>query len=499
MRSPTEVPAVRVAPQNTRALRRDGDYVLYWMIAARRTRSSFGLERAIGWARKLDKPLVVLEALRAGYPWASDRFHAFVIDGMRDQAAAFAAAGVRYVPYVEPAPGAGKGLLEALAQRACVVVTDEFPCFFLPRMVKSAATKLGVLLEAIDGNGLLPLRATETDFPTAYAFRRFLQKNLAQHLVAQPLAEPLEECVELPRDADLAAGIAKRWPAASATLLAGDARALAKLPIDHTVTVAAKKGGERAAQDAMRAFVRTTLPRYAEERSEPGSGASSGLSPWLHFGHVSPHDALAEIAKAEGWSPKQIATTTNGRKEGWWNLGASAEAFLDELVTWRELGYVFAFHRPDYDQFESLPEWAQKTLLEHADDPREHVYTLEQFAAARTHDPLWNAAQTQLVREGVIHNYLRMLWGKKIVEWTTHPREALAVMIELNNRYALDGRNPNSYSGIFWVLGRFDRPWSPKRKVFGTIRWMSSANTAKKLDVDGYLAKYSPGSKSLFD
>ena len=177
-------------------------------------------------------------------------------------------------------------------------------------------------------------------------------------------------------------------------------------------------------------------------------------------------------------------------------MSQPAEAFLDELVTWRELGYVFCFHRPDYERFESLPDWARATLAEHASDPRPHVYSLDDLLHARTHDRIWNAAQTQLLREGTIHNYLRMLWGKKILEWSATPELALAHLIELNNRFALDGRNPNSYSGIFWTLGRFDRPW-PERKVFGTIRCMTSDSTARKLDLDSYLSRFTP-QKALF-
>ena len=155
-------------------------------------------------------------------------------------------------------------------------------------------------------------------------------------------------------------------------------------------------------------------------------------------------------------------------------------------MTWRELGYNMSSHRDDYDQYESLPDWVQATLAKHEGDPREQVYSLDEFATAATHDPLWNAAQTQLVREGRIHNYLRMLWGKKILEWSATPRDALATMIELNNRYALDGRNPNSYSGIFWTLGRYDRPWGPERPIFGSVRYMSSDNTRKKLRANDY-------------
>jgi len=162
-------------------------------------------------------------------------------------------------------------------------------------------------------------------------------------------------------------------------------------------------------------------------------------------------------------------------------------------VTWREMGYNFSAHRADYQQYDSLPEWARKTLNEHARDERAHLYTLEEFAAGATHDPLWNAAQMQIVREGWMHNYLRMLWGKKILEWTRTPQEAAGVMIELNNKYGLDGRNPNSYSGIFWVLGRYDRPWGPERPIYGQIRYMTSENTARKVSVKNYIAKYAPG------
>ena len=173
-------------------------------------------------------------------------------------------------------------------------------------------------------------------------------------------------------------------------------------------------------------------------------------------------------------------------------MGEAAESFLDELITWREVGYNMCALRSDFDQYESLPEWARKTLDEHAGDPRPHVYDLQQLESAGTHDPLWNAAQWQLVTTGRMHNYLRMLWGKKILEWSPTPRAALQVMLELNNKYALDGRNPNSYSGIFWVLGRYDRAWGPERPVFGKIRFMSSENTARKLKVKRYIERFTP-------
>ena len=179
-----------------------------------------------------------------------------------------------------------------------------------------------------------------------------------------------------------------------------------------------------------------------------------------------------------------------GSREGFFKGHPSVEAFLDQMITWRETGYHYCHHVRGFDRYESLPEWARRTLDKHASDRREYIYTLEQFEHAQTHDPLWNAAQNQLRREGTLHNYLRMLWGKKILEWSPDPRTALSIMIELNNKYGLDGRDPNSYTGIFWTLGRFDRPWAPERDIFGTVRYMSSENTARKVKVKEYLRRY---------
>lgn len=488
-----EAPPLRLRSANERPWRSKGDHVLYWMSAARRGGFNFALQHAAARAAQLGKPLIVLEALRCDYRWASARLHRFVLDGMRDNARWFAERGVAYHAYVEPEVGAGKGLLRALSERACGVVTDEFPCFFLPRMLAAAAAQCPARLEVVDSNGLLPLQAAPNDFPTAYAFRRFLQKELPAHVGAAPLADALAQ-VSLP-SAAIPTAIAARWPAATESLLAGEARELARLPIDASVAITALRGGAQAARAALRRFLDVKLVDYGEKRNQPEPEMTSRLSPYLHFGHISVHEVLAELARREQWTPARVASKANGKREGWWNMSQPAEGFLDELVTWRELGYVFCARRADYEHYESLPAFALATLDKHAADPRPHVYSLEQFERAQTHDRVWNAAQRQLLREGYIHNYLRMLWGKKILEWSRTPREALAVLIELNNRYALDGRNPNSYSGIFWTLGRFDRPW-PERAIFGTVRCMTSDSTERKLDLEPYLAKY--GEAGLF-
>ena len=464
-------------------MRADGDYVLYWMIAARRTGWNFALDRAVEWSERLRRPLVIFEALRWDFPWHSRRMRRFVADGMTANAKSLRRANALYYPYLEQAAGDCKGLLAALASRASVVVTDEFPCSFLPRMVAAAGSKSPVLMEQVDSNGLLPLRAAPKEFPTAFSFRRFLQKQLPEHLLNVPSADPLAK-LKAPRLKALPTAILRRWPMASL-----DASPTAGLNQSNL------RGGSAAARKRLIGFLLDKLSSYPERRNEPSDDGTSGLSPYLHFGHISAHELFAALARKERWAPEKVAVRSNGSGTGWWGMSRAVEAFVDQFVTWRELGFNSCHWRKDYDRYESLPDWARKTLKEHEGDRRTSLYSFEELDRAQTHDALWNAGQNQLLTEGRMHNYVRMLWGKKILEWTRSPREALAAMIELNNRYALDGRDPNSYSGIFWCLGRYDRAWGPERPIFGKVRYMSSANTGRKLDVKAYLRKYAPGKR----
>jgi deoxyribodipyrimidine photo-lyase len=360
-------------------------------------------------------------------------------------------------------------------------------------MVDAAADRLPVRLRVVDSNGLLPLRAADKAFSAAYHFRRFLQRTLPEHLDRAPMADPLSE--PLPRLGSVPQSILERWPAAPAALLDGRPESLAALAIDHDVRPVSYRGGTRAAAGILRRFLDQRLAAYADERNDPDADATSGLSPWLHWGHVSVHEVLAELARREEWDISRIAHGASGAKAGWWNMSAAAESFLDELVTWRELGFNTCTFMPDYDAFTSLPDWAQATLADHASDPRPHVYSREQFESAATHDPLWNAAQRQLMGEGRIHNYLRMLWGKKILEWSKTPQDAFALAIELNNRWSVDGRNPNSYAGISWVFGRYDRGW-PERAIYGKVRSMSSDSTRRKVTIDDYMRRWGADAQS---
>jgi deoxyribodipyrimidine photo-lyase len=462
------------------------------MTAARRSSWNFALDRAVEWAHALKQPLVVLEALECDYPWASERLHRFVIDGMRDNARSFSSSGVTYYPYVEPAPGAGRGLLAALSRSAAVVVADEAPVFILPAILRAAAAHVQSRFEAVDGNGILPLTAVPSGqvFHSAYAFRRFLQRRLPAELEVQPNASPVSPGT-LPRLASIDADIMTRWPPVHQTWLDGP-KDLATLPIDHSVHAVAIEGGAEAGRRRLDDFIATQLHRYGEGRNHPDDEVSSSLSAYLHFGHLSAHEIVHRVLADANWTLASLGNTARGTREGWWGAPAPVEAFLDQLITWRELGFNMSARRPDVASFDALPSWAIRTLETHAHDPRPHVYTLDGFASASTHDGLWNAAQRQLLTEGRIHNYLRMLWGKKILEWSATPRDALDIMIALNDTYALDGRDPNSYSGITWVLGRYDRPWAPERPIFGTVRYMSSQNAQRKLRLKRYLQKYGP-------
>jgi deoxyribodipyrimidine photo-lyase len=481
---PLRVQVVRDVPVVTEA-----PFVLYWMVAHRRLTWNHALQRAVDWCRQLRRPLVIMEGLRCDYRWASDRLHWFAIQGMQDHARALADSPVTYFPYVEPQVGQGKGLLRELARHAAVVVTDDYPCLFVPHMIAAAGRQIGPRLESVDSNGILPLRLASKTFARAVDFRRFMHRNVVECLVDLPVAEPLLGLPKV-RSVALPTEVVERWrPTPVLDLLPRD---LVQWPIDHQVSPVATAGGSRAAALQLDKFLRDRLSAYEEQRRNVDQVGTSQLSPYLRFGHIAPTEVVSRVLQHEGWSPAQVNLNAAGSNRGFWGLPEAAESFLDELITWREVGFNMSHREPNYDRYTSLPAWAQRTLAQHATDPRPQTYSSAEFEAAQTHDPIWNAAQRQLVQDGVIHNYLRMLWGKKILHWSPSPEAALETLIHLNNKYAIDGRDPNSYSGIFWVLGRYDRAWGPERDVFGQIRYMTSDSTARKLSLKNYLLRYGP-------
>ena len=319
--------------------------------------------------------------------------------------------------------------------------------------------------------------------------------------------------------ADAQSGITVPSARTSAPSKRNVAKFVASLPLDQHVSPVDAEGGSVAGRAALAAFVEDKLPNYADGRNEPNDpakNAASRLSPYLHYGHLSIQEVAGAVLGPK-WTPREINHKTRN-KDDFFCRDPNVNAFLDEAVTWRDVGYhwhwcrnqkaeggnsqnqswqsgglpLFNFEAMDFSPGGErtldlvLPDWAKATLRKHERDRREHLYSLDELEAAATHDELWNAAQRELLATGRIHNYLRMLWGKKVLEWSETPAEAYRVLEHLNNTYAIDGRDPNSYTGILWCFGLFDRPWPPERPVFGTVRYMSSENTARKFDLEGY-------------
>ncbi|MFK7928744.1 MAG: deoxyribodipyrimidine photolyase [Myxococcota bacterium] len=468
--------------------RTDADFVLYWMIGERRPSHNFALQHAVHRANALGKPLVVLEPLDCTYEWACDRFHAFIIQGMAENQALFADSAATYYPYVEPAPAKGQGLLAALADRACVIMTDDRPGYRFPGLLSRAAHHVKTRFIAVDGAGVLPLTTAPKVYKRAVDFRRYVHKAFSHEAPVRPIPEPLRG-LSRQTGPDLSAILAE-WPEADLSALRATG-GLAALPIDHSIpAVADRPGGPATAATRLERFLDQKLERYPE-RNHPDKDVASGLSPWLHFGHVGGAQVAWAVLDASGWQRENMDASRFSKQEGAWGLSAGAESFLEEVITWRELSAQTAWAHPDdHHRYIGLPQWARTTLAEHRDDPREHLYDLETLADGKTEDPLWNAAQRQLRESGIMHNYLRMLWGKRVLAWTESPEACFAALVELNNRYALDGRDPNSYGGIAWVMGRYDRAWGPERPIYGKIRYMTSQSTRRKLKLSGWLERW---------
>lgn len=483
-----KVPPIRITECNGAPINPKGKYVLYWMTSFRRIHYNYALQRAVEWAIELKRPLLVLEALRIDYPWANYRIHAFVLQGMFDNWEAFKDTSILYYPYVERKQGEGKGLLKKLSEDACLVVTDDFPCFFIPKMLSKAKDLLAIRLEKVDSNGIVPLKVPIKAYEHAYQFRRFWQQKARELFEYWPRPNPIKGA-DLPRVEELPEAIRKTWPPLSEDELRSPNRFLSGLSQLENIPQSPFEGGRKEALKYLNDFLENKLFKYSQ-RNHPDAEVESNLSPYLHFGHISSHEILQGVFERTKWDMSLINQKLTGKNRGWWGLNEDIEIFLDQLITWRELGYHFCFKRRDYSSYESLPDWAKATLERHTKDIRPVVYELKDFEEANTHDRLWNAAQRQLLVEGKIHNYMRMLWGKKILEWTKDPIEALNIMEHLNNLYAVDGRDPNSYTGIFWILGRHDRPWAPERPIFGTVRYMSTEAAQKKLRLKKYLSKW---------
>lgn len=433
-------------------------YVLYWMQMYKRVDNNHALIYAIRQANELGLPLVVYEGLKYYYPWASDRLHTFILEGVEEKRAAFEKLGIRYVFYLQKDAASPKQTVAALAKDAALIVTDDYPCFIIPEHNRRVAERSQIPVFAVDSNGVIPMSKFDKEEYAAYTIRPKIHKLLDRYL--QPLP---------PETVNTAA--ADLHVDCPETIVTAEniAELVAACDIDHSVSSSrVYKGGTGAGRARLDKFVAEILPDYAIARSKPDRDGSSRLSAYLHFGFLSPLEVALRVQASD--APDE-----------------AKEAFLEELIVRRELSFNMTHWNANYDSLAALPAWVHKTMREHAADERQFTYSLDELENGTTHDELWNAAQREMVATGEMHNYVRMLWGKNVIAWTPSYEVAFETLVHLNNKYCLDGRDPNSYAGILWCFGKHDRPWM-ERPVFGTIRYMTSGSTGKKFDSKAYIA-----------
>ncbi|MEP6787595.1 MAG: deoxyribodipyrimidine photo-lyase [Acidobacteriota bacterium] len=447
----------RVIQLNERTVSSGALYVLYWMQMYKRVDNNHALIYAIRRANELRLPLVVYEGLKYYYPWASDRIHTFILEGVEEKLRAFEALGMRYVFYLQQNTASPRNTVARLAKDAALIVTDDFPCFIIPEHNRRIAERAEIPVYAVDSNGIIPMSKFDKEEYAAYTIRPKIHKLLDRYL--KPLSF---ESVDVD-----SVGLEVDCPE---TLVTADniTSLVAECDIDHSVRPSEHyHGGTIEGRKRLEKFVGEILPDYDKARSKPDRDGSSRLSSYLHFGFLSPLEIALAVRDAD--APQE-----------------SIDAYLEELIVRRELSFNMTLHNQNYDSLAALPAWVHKTMRDHVDDERTYVYSLEELEAGETHDELWNAAQREMTVTGEMHNYVRMLWGKNVIAWSRSYEEAFATLVHLNNKYCLDGRNPNSYAGILWCFGKHDRPWM-ERPVFGTIRYMTSGSTGKKFDSKKYI------------
>jgi deoxyribodipyrimidine photo-lyase len=433
--------------------------VVYWMQRAVRILDNPALDIAIEAANLLGLPVVAFFSVIPNYPNANLRHYHFLQQGLRDVAEDAAERGVGFVVRRHPNNSLDAFLEET---QAALLIADENPCREPERWRQVLAKRLKIPYWTVDADVVVPSRVFERSFVLLHHFRPHLKRELPKYLVSPQRVSPIHKWE--PRTAlpsfDLSCDITEGFTKLDRSVG----------PVD-TFT-----GGTHAAMNRLKQFVNIELKDYEETRNHPELQGTSRLSPYLHFGNISPLTialAVEEAVKIGNAPP------------------SAAERFLDELIGWRELAVLFVRHEPNYDNWECAAPWARKTLVERTGDARPHRYTLAQLEPGETYDELWNAAQRQMVDTGWMHNYMRMYWGKKILEWAPDPARAFEWAVMLNDKYQLDGRDPNGYAGIAWaIVGRHDRPWFD-RPVFGLVRTMTVASTGKKFDAASYIRQHS--------
>jgi len=425
-----------------------GRYVLYWMQAAQRCEYNHALEYAIEQANQANLPVVVLFCLVDDYPEANLRHTHFMLQGLQETQRTLHGRGMQMVVF-DGSPEIG---VPQYGKQATEVVVDAGHLRVQRKWRSNVASKLTCCLTEVETNLIVPLeQVSDKENFSAGTLRPRILRQLDTYMVPMRHTRPKQDSLGLPlKSMDIS-----------------DLEAtLSQLALDRSVPPAPDFcGGTASAKERLRHFLTHKIDHFANFRNDPSLDYTSGLSPYLHFGQISPLYVALQADKLN--SPGKAS-------------------FLEELIVRRELAFNFVHYNPKYDAYKGLAPWARRTLNFHARDKREYLYTLEQFEQAKTHDPYWNAAQQEMVLTGKMHGYMRMYWGKKILEWTKHPREGFRIALALNNKYELDGRDPNAFAGVAWCFGQHDRAWG-ERPVYGKIRYMNANGLKRKFDIEAYV------------
>jgi len=439
----------RIRALNDRRIAR-GEYVLYWMQASQRVEYNHALEYAVGRGNELGLPVVVFFGITDRFPEANVRHYHFMLEGLREVKEALARRRILFVMrHVSPPVG-----VVEMSRRAALVVCDRGYLKIQRAWRTRAAKRIGVPLVQVESDVVVPVEeASNKEEYAAMTIRPKIRSRLPEYLVPLRKSRPRKSSLELKFD----------------TLDTADLdTVLASIRTGRTAGPSPTyRGGFREAKRRLNSFIRNKLDHFEDMRNDPGVDNLSQMSPYLHFGQISPLYIALRVSRAGG---------------------AGAEAYLEELIVRRELSMNFILYNDSYDSFEGLPGWCRKTLNVHSRDKREYIYTEQELERFETHDPYWNAAQREMVLTGKMHGYMRMYWGKKIIEWSRTPETAFAVALRLNNKYELDGRDPNGFTGVAWCFGKHDRPWR-ERAVFGSIRYMNDRGLRRKFDIDRYVRR----------
>ena len=447
----------RVSKLNSAPERPDRKYVLYWAQMNRRVEANHALLYAIEIANRYKLPVLYYEGLTCSYEYANDRLHTFVLEGVPETAKRLQKAGVGYAFYLRRTRNAPDDVLYTLARDAAAVVTDDYPVFIAHRHNRRVPQKLDLAYYAVDSSCIVPMRRIDKREYAAYTLRPKIKRLLPEYL------QSLDKVHAKHR-------FESEVPSFHTDVKQDTIPQLvASCDIDHTVAPSLTfQGGRSAAEKLLQHFLQNNLKRYAKDRNQPSEHATSQMSPYLHFGQI---------------SSLEIALAVRDYAKDHKLLG---DEYLEELIVRRELAFNYASHVEQPESLENLPEWCQDDMKKHARDERDPSYTREQFESAGTHDELWNATQKEMLLRGKIHGYYRMYWGKKIIEWSPTYQEALDTMIYIHGRYALDGRDPNTFTNVLWCFGLHDRPWYD-RPIFGRMRYMSAEGMKRKTDTRAYI------------